>query len=154
MSLLFLLMPSEAALFWVFLLSWRLLPGGCWTAVRLCRGAGDMFKSESFASRQAERCEAVFPDRVQHEEELHGQAHLCPVRATISSVNNADCVQSTLSHGFCPHWSWASTLSPYRLFEWLVTLINNRVCADESAWTNFIGEGIFTPINVGHVELF
>lgn len=51
-----------------------------------------MFKSENFASRQAERCEAMFPGRVHHEEELHGQGHLCPVRATHSSVNNANSI--------------------------------------------------------------
>lgn len=27
-----------------------------------------------------------------------------------------------------------------RLFEWLVTFINNSICADKSTWTNFIGE--------------
>lgn len=31
---------------------------------------------------------------------------------------------------------------PTRLFEWLVTFINNSVCADKSTWCNFIGKSI------------
>lgn len=34
--------------------------------------------------------------------------------------------------------------SPDRLFEWLVAFINNSICADTSAWTNFIGRLVFT----------
>lgn len=96
----------------------------------------------------------MFPGRVQHEEKLHGQGHLRPVRATVSSVNNASSIQSSLFHGFCIYWSPLSPFSPHRLFEWLVTFINNSICADKSAWINFIGKGIFTGMSVGGFALF
>lgn len=67
----------------------RLLAEGCWAAVCPCWGASDEFKSEDVEGGEAERAEALFPGRVQHEERLPGQGHLRPVRMWISWSNNA-----------------------------------------------------------------
>lgn len=47
------------------------------------RGASDVFKSEDVEGGEAERPQALFPGRVQHEERLSGQGHLRSVRMKI-----------------------------------------------------------------------
>lgn len=37
-------------------------------------------------------------------------------------------------------WCHIWCFFPSRLFEWLVTFINNSICADKSTWCNFIGK--------------
>lgn len=61
----------------------RLLAAGCRAAVRPCRGASDVFESEDVEGGEAERAQALSPDRVQHEERLPGQGHLRGVRTRI-----------------------------------------------------------------------
>ena len=60
--------------------SFRLHAEGCWAAARPCWGASDVFNSEDTEGGEAKCAQALFPGRVQHEERLPGQDHLCPVR--------------------------------------------------------------------------
>lgn len=41
-----------------------------------------------------------------------------------------------------------------RLFEWLVTFINNSICADKSMWCNFIGKLSFFTLHLMFVTFF
>lgn len=120
-----------------------------------------MFESEDVKGRETRRAEAVLSGRVQHEERLSGQGHLCTVRRRTSWLNLHmwECggvLLKKLRVGACfcdfnrhpdvkPSYLSSPNLSivfPNRLFEWLVTFINNSICADETTWCNFIGKSL------------
>lgn len=122
-----------------------------------------MFKCAHVEGGQAERTQTLFPGRVQHQERLPGQGHLCPVRTTIclsGNISSLGFTQMSNHHFFVTSKHYGSlfyllyvqglclvddrvnnvNFFSNRLFEWLVTFINNSICADKSTWANFIGE--------------
>lgn len=63
----------------------RIPAKGCWAVGCPRWRASDVFMCSDIEGGQAECTQALFPGRVQYQERLSSQGHLCPVRIPVSS---------------------------------------------------------------------
>lgn len=106
-----------------------------------------MFKGEDSAGREAKRVQTLLPGGVRREEGLPGQSRLRPVRTGVSPRSYDNVLVNVLVAIIIEVFVFSLLICCHilcfilsRLFEWLVTFINNSICADKSTWCNFIGK--------------